>query len=278
MKARTTSIIMLIATLVLAATIGAVAIYAPKTNVGFKDAMSALAFVSVAAVSIERVIEMIWTVLGGALGSYWPMNAVHRQVNALVTELDTSMKPFHEGLTGKLEKLVAEGKMTAETMEKGKSEIERIKRRFDELKGMAPDNQRVQLLVAAASQHVSYFNAKYKVAVKELDNAGAVANTAINGLQNFLASFKDNPGRRLISIYIGAVAGVAVAGVMGLDLFQAVLDDTAPPAHPTLQIIFTGLVIGLGSSPTHEVIRAVQEYKKGRKGDNISRPDLPNEP
>jgi hypothetical protein len=45
-----------------------------------------------------------------------------------------------------------------------------------------------------------------------------------------------------------------------------------------LQVILTGLIIGLGSGPTHEVIRAVQEYKKSRKGDNISRPDLPSEP
>jgi hypothetical protein len=34
-------------------------------------------------------------------------------------------------------------------------------------------------------------------------------------------------------------------------------------------------MIGLGSGPTHEVIRAIQEYKKNRKGENTAKPDLP---
>jgi hypothetical protein len=260
----------------LAAVIGAVTIRTPATNAAFKDATSTLAFVSGAAVAIERVIEAFWTFLGSALGAYWPLTAVTRQVNALVAELDTSMKPFHEDLKGKLEKLASEGRLTQEEMERGKVEIDRIKRRFDELKAMAPDNQRVQLLTAAASQHVSYFYARYKGIVAEIDRAGAVANTAISGLQDFLVSFKDNPGRRLISIYLGAILGVGVAGVMGLDVFQALLvQDPARIDHPTAQIILTGMMIGLGSSPTHEVIRVVQEYKNGRKGENIAKPDLP---
>jgi hypothetical protein len=35
------------------------------------------------------------------------------------------------------------------------------------------------------------------------------------------------------------------------------------------------MIIGLGSSPTHEIIRAVQEYKKNRKGENTAKPDQP---
>jgi hypothetical protein len=38
----------------------------------------------------------------------------------------------------------------------------------------------------------------------------------------------------------------------------------------------TGVLVGLGSNPTHEVIRALQEYKKAKKGENIEKPKLPD--
>jgi hypothetical protein len=35
---------------------------------------------------------------------------------------------------------------------------------------------------------------------------------------------------------------------------------------PSLGVAFTGLVMGLGSDPTHEAIRALQEVKKKPQG------------
>jgi hypothetical protein len=35
-------------------------------------------------------------------------------------------------------------------------------------------------------------------------------------------------------------------------------------------IVFTGIVMGLGSNPTHEVIRALQEFKKNLKIQNAT--------
>jgi hypothetical protein len=66
--------------------------------------------------------------------------------------------------------------------------------------------------------------------------------------------------------------GLILAGVFGLDVFQAVLEG-AKESQKKWQIIFTGLMIGLGSNPTHEVIRAIQEYKKSRKGENTALPN-----
>jgi hypothetical protein len=51
-----------------------------------------------------------------------------------------------------------------------------------------------------------------------------VSGTALLPMQNFLSSFKDNQGRRLISIFLGAMLGLILAGVFGLDVFQAVLE------------------------------------------------------
>jgi hypothetical protein len=60
-----------------------------------------------------------------------------------------------------------------------------------------------------------------------------------------------------------------------LDLFQA-LSDGAPPTSDLIvsfHVVLTGLVIGSGAAPTHEVIRLIQEAKEQRKGANASQPD-----
>ena len=95
-----------------------------------------------------------------------------------------------------------------------------------------------------------------------------IAGTALSGLGDFLGTFKDNPGRRLLSIQIGLLAGLLVAAIGGLDVIAGVQNQgaTATLAPATIGgIIFTGLLMGLGSSPTHEVISSLQQYKQQSK-------------
>jgi hypothetical protein len=272
MLGKTTSIIVVVANALLVLAILAVMGYAPPSNAGFKDATSALAFVGGAAVAIERIIETGWTFLGAAFGSYWPLGAVQKQVGSLVTDLDRSLRPFHDRLKTQLDALAEKGQLSSDEASRGKQEIERLKSRFDDLAKLATDHQKVQLLAASASQNVSHLFGKYRGMVDDLERANAAASAAISGVQAFLVTFKDNPGRRVISMYAGAILGVGVAGVFGLDLFQAVLEP-GPEGLPyrSLRVVLTGLVIGLGSNPTHEVIRAVQEYKRGQKAENAAR-------
>jgi len=89
-------------------------------------------------------------------------------------------------------------------------------------------------------------------------------------LGDFLGTFTDNPGRRLLSIQIGVFAGILVAAIGGLDVVAGVQnqDVTDPLKLVPMTIggvIFTGLMMGLGSSPTHEVIQTLQQYKRQRK-------------
>ena len=240
---------------------------------GFKDAATTLAFIGGAAMGIERVLEAFWTFMGGVIGTYWPLNVINKQVQALVVDLDSALKPFHEEALKKIEvlKKIATPQQL-ERLKQAETEIGTLKARFDEIKKLAPDNQRVQLLTAAASQNVAVLQEKFGDLLTEADRATKVAQTAIGGLQDFLATFKDNPGRRLISIYLGTILGLPVAGLFGLDLFAAA--SGTPSAHGRWSVLLTGVIIGLGSNPTHEVIRAIQEFKKGQKGENISQPDL----
>jgi hypothetical protein len=271
-----------IATLILALVCTGVALLTRPSSNSFTDAAASITFITGAAIAIERIIEVMWTILGGFLGTYWPLNAISRQVNTMVDDLGVALKPFHDG--DQLGNILAQtGKLSKEDVVAAEAEITRIKARFDELLKLTPDNQRMQLLAASASQNIAYISKKYGKFAPTLEQAADTAGVAITGLQDFLATFKDNPGRRLISIYTGAVLGLIVAGVFGLDIFQAVLQPTPaqqlaqPITHPFLvgRVILTGLAIGLGSNPTHEIIKAIQVYKEGQKGANILKPSLP---
>jgi hypothetical protein len=287
MTRKTTLLIGFLATLVLVAVMLLVFRYIIPTDPtsgkvilnSFKDAATTLSFIGGAAMGIERVLEAFWTFMGGVVGTYWPLNVINKQVQTLVVDLDSALKPFHEEALKKIGVLKQAGNLANEELErlnKAENEIGQLKARFDDIKKLAPDNQRVQLLTAAASQNVALLQEKFGDLLTDADRAATVANTAIGGLQDFLATFKDNPGRRLISIYLGAILGLLVAGFFGLDVFAAATGSIS--TCPRFMVLLTGVIIGLGSNPTHEVIRAVQEFKKGQKGKNTSQPDLPAKP
>ena len=122
---------------------------------------------------------------------------------------------------------------------------------------------------------ISYFDKK----VDGLQDAAIIATQSVTGLADFVATFKDNPARRLISIYAGAFLGLLVAGFLGLDVFKAAMETaqtstSAGGLFPYWGVAITGIVMGLGSNPTHEVIRAIQEVKKSRKAGNDPTPSF----
>lgn len=265
-----------ILTLILTIAIYLVVTYAPTPSNSFTSAAAVLTFAGGAAVAIERIIETLWILIGGVVGTYWPLNVITKQVNTMVKDLNTALQPFHESLSKELD-LASKHKQEVDAqLSLAKAEVDNLKARFDELMKLTPDNQRIQLLTAAAAQNVSYLHQKHSSAFPSLIHASATANAAISGLQDFLATFKDNPGRRLISIYVGAILGLGIAGIYGIDIFAAASNGS--PESTRLSVVLTGISIGLGSSPAHEIIRAVQEYKKERKVANTAKPDLPASP
>ena len=84
-----------------------------------------------------------------------------------------------------------------------------------------------------------------------------LAQQGIADLTTFLATFQDNPARRLLSIYAGCLIGLGIAVVLRLDLFQS----PAGTGTAALTTVLSGLVLGLGSNPTHEIIQAIQAFK-----------------
>ena len=239
------------------------------TSGSFPNTSAALTFIGGAALMIERIIEVFWTILGGIIGTFWPLNTVARQVMEMETDLKNAMTPFYASAKEGLNKLAEAENWTGAAITAAGAEIDTLQTRLGQISAYPASNQRYQLLVAAAAQNVKYLQAKYGAVRPDLARDMAVADSAMSGLKDFLAGFKDNPGRRLISIYLGCLLGLLVAGLYHLDAFAAALGNTS---GSSLSIVFTGLLIGLGANPTHEVIRAIQEYKKSQKGANAETP------
>jgi hypothetical protein len=105
---------------------------------------------------------------------------------------------------------------------------------------------------------------------------------------DIVAAFKDNPAKKMISIILGSLIGLVVVGFVGLDLFAAAgaplpfagISWEISKGHtivlvPYIGVALTGLVLGLGSNPTHQVVSYVTDVAKARKAAQLGAPDVP---
>jgi len=226
---------------------------------GFKDATAVITIVTLTSVGIERVIEGFWTYIGLTKNSWWPFNAISQDISNMVSDFDKVLTPFYQQLTKAAEDAKSAKNWTDEQYTAAKKEITDFQASIDQLKTLAPGNQMALSIASAASQLVSGFKQKYNT----LDTVATFADQAISGFANFIVTPADNLGRRLISLFLGMIIGVVIAGVFGLDLLKAIFQIPTIAFH--YGVVFTGLAIGLGSSPTHEVIQVLQQWKTNLK-------------
>ncbi len=103
--------------------------------------------------------------------------------------------------------------------------------------------------------------------------AATNANKALASVNEFVQTFEDNPARRLMSLYAGAMLGLLAAGILGLDAIQAVfggvpsgqLAKYAYALLPGIGAAATGLAMGAGATPAHEFIKMLKEIKERNK-------------
>ncbi len=260
---------MLAAVIVLLACFGLVARYSMLLDAKVVSSAAALTIITASAVGIERAIETFWTYVGLTRGSWWPLGPVREQLDGLISGLDASFEPFYQEAHTAMQKLQQAETWGQEKLDAAAKDLDKIKTHVDALKKLPIDSQRVQLIADSASRSVDYFSKKYP----EIKEAAEWASFGIEGVTNFVETFKDNPGRRLISLFAGSVAGLIIAGAIGLDMFDAVLQAPISADQntilPHLGVAITGVLIGLGANPTHEAIRLLQEMKKFRSAQNI---------
>lgn len=242
---------------------GIVAYIARPSNSNVTDTVGTLALIGGVAVGIERVLEIFWTALGSSrLGTYWPMDVINKQMKDLENGLVDAKGPLKEIETSLRN---AAGKDSEGKTPAGKAlgEISTAIKTIQDLKNNLPvGEQRANLIAVTAMQGISKIN---KIDPKQIETLTPIANQSIVALADFAASFKDNPGKRTISIFVGGFLGIAIAGLFGLDVFKAILGTTLAAG---LGVALTGLVMGLGSNPTHEIINLLQAIKTNRQQQN----------
>jgi hypothetical protein len=258
---------MLIGTSLLVTIFAVVAVLSPPRDM---VGATAIAVITGTAIGIERAIEVLWIFVSFRLGTWWPLQGLTNQLNTLIADLNSNyLDAFVVQAQQAISAAQAAGTATAQDLAAATKALTDLNDAVTEWQTAAPDNQHLRALVSLLSSRIRYLSQSFA----ELEVAAKVVMQAVEGVSGFVDSFKDNPGRRLISIYLGALIGMVVSGVLGLDIFQAGLDATptlpsfgAIQLHPGVAI--TGIVIGLGSSPTHEVIRLLTEIKKNRRAEN----------
>ena len=265
---------------------GAIAgLIAPRTpNTGFKDSASVLAFVSLAAVAIERGIEGFFAVMASRLGQWWPLAVVRAEFDVFEAQTKCVVGPIAEQgdhgaedgqrPRGQERRAGQDDRMTID-------DLDALQRRLaaqleDATTKLVPGSERLArvgeigtAMSASLRQAHALSDQATAEAQKLLEEAGDLTDRA----SMLIASFTDNPARRITSLVLGAGLGMLVAGGVGLNLFIATLGSPLDPdaTIPALLagamgVALTGVIIGLGSAPTHEVVKSLQAYKDGRAG------------
>lgn len=256
---------LIVATIVLVVGIVLMALFSRQTTPGLRDAAAALTIIASVSVGIERVLEGFWTYIGLTRNSWWPLNVISQEINTIASNLDQILEPFYQQLTKAVEDAKNAEQWSQEQLNAANKEIMDFQNFIVRLKSLAPGSQQATAIASIISQQVSNFQQKYKT----LDNEATIAKLAISDFANFVVTPSDNLGRRFISLFLGIYLGLVVAGVLGLDLLQSIF-TTSLAFH--LGIILTGLVMGLGSSPTHEVIQVLQNWKTNLKTQGTATP------
>ncbi len=225
-----------------------------------------LAIITATAVGIERAIETFWSLVGQLAHAWWPFNKMFNEVTALEQDVKTRIQEAQDAIDKALSTAGNVVDDTTDRLGKAREEIDKLKGRISELEKLAPGNQRVSLIAASVNQGmgmVAQYQPRVEYNLQLIDQSVA-------GLTDFAASFKENPLRRIINIWAGAMIGLVVAYFVRFDVFYAVLGEASKPANwwPNLGVALTGLIVGLGSNPTHDVIAALQEVKKFRASQN----------
>lgn len=240
---------------------------------------AAIAVITGAAVGIERTIEAGWSAVAVFKNSWWPLSEVAVRINELADDVTNTVKEQFAAAKKYADEAVADKNLAKEKADALKIQLTNAETQLDNLLTLAHDDQRLKLIAASGKETVDSILREYDD--PKLKGFAQAAGDSIDTLDALLGTFQDNPGKRLISLYVGALLGLIVVFVVGLDVFKAAagLDlDRGPFQNLSwlhglhFGVAFTGIIIGLGSGPTHEIIKIIQEFKQGLQGGSITPP------
>jgi len=247
-------------------------------NVDAQNAAAVLTLVTAGAVGIERLVEVLWTVVGmSRLGNWWPLKPIGDRLDTFITQLNTPLNRFYEEASAAAEGAIEVSEAVQRGLATAPEYLTELEEQLTNLKQLEPGSAQARAISSRASRAV----VGLKKLHPELTSYANDANRALAGVNEFVQTFEDNPARRLMSIYAGAILGLLFAGVLGLDAIQATLGQKPFGSVawvqnwlPNIGIAATGLVIGLGASPAHEIIKVLKETKERRKAEAQNTPSI----
>jgi len=138
-------------------------------------------------------------------GTKWPLGPLSDQFTAVVGNLDTTLSPFYKEADAALQRVAQAQSWTQARLEEARQELGQVQAQVTQIRSLAPDSQQVELVATSAAQVVEYIKNKYQD--PQLAAAAKMATDSLDSINDLVASFKENPGRRLISIYLGSFLG-----------------------------------------------------------------------
>jgi hypothetical protein len=213
------------------------------------DASAALAIITGGAVAIERILEIGWTIVDLTKGSDWPSGPEVKKINEyvvwIIKRVDdfATTEPKWQGITEQAQTMIGKLQDTAAKL------------------ATVTSNDDLSSAAALVDRQITELKARFP----ELSNQQGLnqmvneVSMATNDLKSYLDTFSDNPTRKVISLFAGSIIGMVAAYLLWLNIYQAAIGGST--TAPSYWVPITGLVIGLGSNPTHEVIQAIKQYK-----------------
>jgi hypothetical protein len=229
----------------------------PDNNINIKNSTVAISVIGAIAVGIERIIEAIWSMLSAVGWDKWSYKIFLSTENQnFIDDIKNQLGEFTNRTQNGL-------KNTATKIEQVQSDVDNMQTiltnfasNLDEFKTTTILNPKLNTLAENSKKELENLGTKFKDLKTTTDYALRIVNIATD----FITTFKENPLRRLFSIYLGLLLGLGFAALSGMDVIKATLETTIPGG-----VVWTGILMGLGSSPTHEVIGILNEIKENRK-------------
>lgn len=246
------------------------------SNAGFADATAVIVLVTAIAAGVERIIEVIWNTVDrkSGAGGWWPLSEVVGTLKLVEKSTNELLGPP----LADVKSLLDQGKDLADDgsdiTDRARDAAERINERLEATKNaienaqvLAPGSARFAALARAGddfTRDALLIAREAQIQSDKLEKALADVADGLAEATDIVAGFSDNPARRSMSIALGVSIAMLVAGYLQLNLFVAILGAETPGDLIGWKgVLATGIVMGLGTNPTHEVIKALQR----RKGD-----------
>jgi hypothetical protein len=259
------SVVVIVGLAVVGALGALVVIYGkPVSTSNAQTAAGTLALVTALAVAIERLLEGFWTLADVMLPNpSLPFKKDAQLVSDLATQVSVYVKAPLDQLNDSLKATDATAKQLLLQRPWAQRQVDALQTEITNVFGAVKGGSASRSLTAIQLGLSDLSNALEDNQIAAELKLGVLTLDTLSGWMDTLVS---NPGRRIMSLFAGVALGLCGAWLFGLDLVHAALNVAPPTSGLAWGIALTGLAVGLGSNPTHELIKAIQSFKQYRQG------------